>query len=568
MKSKKWLVSLLALTLAGTMAFSACGGGDNGASSSVGGGDSSVSAGGGDSSVDESTGDSSVEDSTGDSSDDSQEWSAPVIAVTPAEVSINAGDEIDLMLGVTVMDEYDTDLVATIADDDMFDATVEGTYTITYSATNSKGKTATATRTITVTAPKANIHVEVPYNRSIAAVGTVLAFPNNNYYPLTDDATYDAAYSGIYHNVSSETILVDIVGGSGEVAILDASGKVIEGRDGANAHFVNVDNPTRASGPNTFTYNGNPYNVSANCARFMQIPAGGIAVVVFQNFAGTSFNEDGRKFVCDNLVGEYGLMASVYLNDGESAPYTTYVNQAPTVKAPAAVNVTVGKVTQDDVDVMVKAGLEIKDDGGTFAPSDDITSGWEVTITDRGGFDANTAGEYTYTCTVTDGTLTTQFTRLVKVVSNTMSVLVEGSTEKTFDKDRVCVNQAAGNYANWDLCIYTKSFTGTLTDNAYGAAMIIGTDGKIKAVYDGANGNYLNATNIGSGYGASGIVTAQNYLTKAWEELQAGEILLVGANGSASNATRSWILGFRRKTADPVTTWIGTNVTISGITIA
>ena len=561
MKSKKWLVSLLALTMAGTMAFSACGGND-GSSSPTDGGDSSVSASGSDSSVDESTG-----DSTGDS----QQWSAPVITVTPAEVAINSGDEIDVMFGVTVTDEYDTGLVATIADDQGFDGETEGTYVITYSATNSKGKTGTATRTIVVTAPKAKINVEVPYETTGNWDGTVLDFNQKDYYALTEDLTQTAAYSGIYHNVGTADIVVDIPGGGGIVAILNAYGECIEGRDGANGRFMNVDNPVRVNGPSSYTVGNNTYTVSQNCAREMTIPVGGMAIVVFQGFYGTGFDNDGRGFINQNLVRQYGLLASVYVNDGKSAPFTTYRNQAPVVKSPAPVNVTKGSKTQDEVDAMVKAGLEIKDDGGTFAPSDDVSTGWEVTITNRGGFDANTAGEYTYTCTVTDGTRTTEFTRLVKVVLDVMTVAVEGATAKDFEKSRVCVNQAAGNYANYDLCIYTKSFTGTLTANTFGAAMIIGTDGKIKAVYNGTNGEYLDATHLGEGnregYGSTGVITTNDYLTKAWADLQTGEILLVGAN-NGTNVGRSWVLNFRRKTSDPITTWIGTSVTISGITIA
>ena len=546
MKSKKWLAMLLAMTMAGSMALSACGGDGNDGSSSIGGGDSST--------------ESSVE----------EQFSSPVITVTPETVEMNAGDEISLTFGVVVTDEYDSDLTATILDDDGFDAEVEGTYTITYTATNSKGKTATATRTIIVTAPLANINVEVPYDKS-GVCGTALAFANANYHALTEDTQYNAAYSGIYHNVGTETIVVDVVGGSGEVAILNAYGEVIEARDGANGRFVNVDNPVRTSGPNSFTYGGEPYTVSSNCARYMQIPAGGMAIVVFQGFAGTGFNNDGRKFVCDNLVG-YGFIVQVGLADGKTAPYTTYRNQAPTVKSPAPVNITKGAKTQDDVDAMVKAGLEIKDDGATFAPTDDITTGWDITIVDRGGLDVNTAGEYTYTLTVTDGTLTTEFTRLVKVVADVMTISVEGATAKDFEKSRVCVNQAAGNYANYDLCIYTKSFTGTLTANGFGAAMIIDAEGKIKAVYNGVNAEYLDATNIGTGnregYGVTGIITSNDYLTKAWEALQDGETLLVGANDGGANLGRAWVLGFRRKTSNPVTTWIGTPVTISGITIA
>lgn len=535
-----------------------------------------------DSSEDVSVEDSSEDVSVEDSSSEEEEFSAPVITVNPDYVEINAGDEIDLMLGVEVTDEYDEYLEAWIEDDGGFDGETEGTYTITYGVENSKGVTATATRTIVVSAPKANVLVEVPYEKTGKWSGTVLTFANSLYHALTEDTAYSSAQTGIYHNVSGNPIVVDIVGGYGQASILNEYGELLVGRDGTNNHVVTQANPNRATAPATYEYGGQSYGVQANTARFMEIPAGGMAIVVFQDYAGQGFDNDGRGFVCHNINRQYGMVASVYLADGESAPYTTYRNQAPTIENISPVSVTKGAKTQDEVDTLVKTGLSILDDNGTFGASDDKSATIEIAITDRGGLDVNTVGEYVYTCTLSDGTLTTTFTRTVKVVADVMTVAVEGATAKDFEKSKVCVNQTAGNYANWDLCVYTNKFTGTLTANSYGAAMIIGADGKIKAVYNGTNGEYLDANNVGEGgregYGVTGKrngfgdsdtgITISNYLTVAFSELQDGEILLVGANGMPGNTTRGWVLGFRRKTNDPITTWIGTPVTITGITLA
>ena len=59
-------------------------------------------------------------------------------------------DEINLLVGITVADDYDSDLKATIADDGGFDANTVGTYTVKYKATNSKGETTEITRTVKV----------------------------------------------------------------------------------------------------------------------------------------------------------------------------------------------------------------------------------------------------------------------------------------------------------------------------------------------------------------------------------------------------------------------------------
>lgn len=66
---------------------------------------------------------------------------APVISVVPAQITINAGEEIDLMLGVSATDEVDGTVNVTITDDNDFDNNTVGTYTITYSAKNSHNVT-------------------------------------------------------------------------------------------------------------------------------------------------------------------------------------------------------------------------------------------------------------------------------------------------------------------------------------------------------------------------------------------------------------------------------------------
>ncbi len=59
-------------------------------------------------------------------------------------------DEINLLVGITVTDDYDSGLKVTIADDGGFDVNTVGSYTVKYKATNSKGETAEVTRTVKV----------------------------------------------------------------------------------------------------------------------------------------------------------------------------------------------------------------------------------------------------------------------------------------------------------------------------------------------------------------------------------------------------------------------------------
>lgn len=79
-----------------------------------------------------------------------EEYSAPTITLAYDSVIIGKGANYDLLDGVTVSDEYDANLRATVSNDGGFNKNVAGKYTITYSAKNSKEKETTKTRTVEV----------------------------------------------------------------------------------------------------------------------------------------------------------------------------------------------------------------------------------------------------------------------------------------------------------------------------------------------------------------------------------------------------------------------------------
>ena len=76
--------------------------------------------------------------------------SAPTITLAYDSVTLGKGATYDLLDGVTVTDAYDSALKATVSDNGGFNNGVAGTYTITYSAKNSKGKEMTTTRSVKV----------------------------------------------------------------------------------------------------------------------------------------------------------------------------------------------------------------------------------------------------------------------------------------------------------------------------------------------------------------------------------------------------------------------------------
>ena len=77
-------------------------------------------------------------------------FTAPTITLAYDNVVIGKGATYDLLDGVTVSDEYDTDIAVKVGNDGGFNKDVAGKYIITYVATNSKSKESTAKRTVEV----------------------------------------------------------------------------------------------------------------------------------------------------------------------------------------------------------------------------------------------------------------------------------------------------------------------------------------------------------------------------------------------------------------------------------
>jgi len=462
------------------------------------------------------------------------------ITVMPAEIEMHAGEEIDLMMGVTVNDES---AKLMILDDNDFDASVPGTYTITYQASLGETKV-TATRTIVVQEALSNIGLEVTWNHlgENKWQGNVLSFPNAMYVELSQN-TELKKQSGVFKNVSNADIVLTIEGGYGCSAIIDGNGVVIEGRDGANSKLVNAQNPSRtASSVTTITVGGESVSVSSAFAKEMTIPAGGYAIVVQASEFGTTADSDGRGFMNYNVIREVGNVVRLFWVDTDET-LTPYVNQQPTVTGNATVLVKLGDA-EFDFETAILNGLVVKDDNGTFILSDDIAIE-EITILDNGGFDIMKAGIYTVKMSVTDGTLTTEFTRDVEVKSDGLGTLFIGEHKMDVALEFVAIDQdlsATGSYA---FIIYTYNYKangGTISyANGWGEAFILDEYGVVIRIYDGANGKYYDAENDGVG----GICTPQGYLTEAFESLQAGETLLVAPNYGPNNAEGSgsrWFL--------------------------
>ena len=459
-------------------------------------------------------------------------------------------DEINLLVGITVADDYDSDLKATIADDGGFDANTVGTYTVKYKATNSKGETTEITRTVKVVkAPSALVLKAEKAIDSKWTDGAIMKFSHDLFYTLTADATYEDYKNGVFYNASESSVVLSIAGGGGEAAILTKNGMVIEGRDGANGALMNIDHPQRVgSTAKSFVYDDAEYSVANDTYKFMTIPAGGFAVVVTAGMMGQGFDYDGRSFINKNVIYQYGTSVQLYWEDEPETILTPYVDKAPIVKNCPALTVALG-TTEADMRALVVSGISVSDDNGTFDVSDDITN-LQINIENIGGYNGDQSGEYTVDMNVSDanGNIT-HFTRKVIVADNVTNVSI-GSAKTGIENIVVKQNVTVADYTKVDFAIYTKEFTGTVADSAYGQAFVVDdASSKIVRIYDGANAKYYDAENT-SGVAGSSLetpLTQQNFIALAFASLGDGETLVIAPRyGMHNNATYTLLLGNRK----------------------
>lgn len=459
-------------------------------------------------------------------------------------------DEINLLVGITVADDYDSDLKATIADDGGFDANTVGTYTVKYKATNSKGETTEITRTVKVVkAPSALVLKAEKAIDSNWTDGAIMKFSHDLFYTLTADATYEDYKNGVFYNASESSVVLSIAGGGGEAAILTKNGMVIEGRDGANGALMNIDHPQRVdSTAKSFVYDDVEYSVANDTYKYMTIPAGGFAVVVTTGMMGQGFDYDGRSFINKNVIYQYGTSVQLYWEDEPETILTPYADKAPIVRNCPALTVALG-TTEADMRALAVSGISVSDDNGTFDVSDDITN-LQINIENIGGYNGDRSGEYTVDMNVSDanGNIT-RFTRKVIVADNVTNVSI-GSAKTGIENIVTKQNVTVADYTKVDFVIYTKEFTGTVADSAYGQAFVIDdASSKIVRIYDGANAKYYDAENT-SGVAGSSLetpLTQQNFITLAFASLGDGETLVIAPRyGMHNNATYTLLLGNRK----------------------
>ena len=487
---------------------------------------------------------------------------APVIKVDPEVVEIYAGEEVDLLFGVSATDEVDKEVKVTVVDDGGFDSTVVGTYEITYKAVNSSNLEATAKRTIRVLAPLSQLTLEVRTNKlgEQKWQGTTINFKHDLYVELSEDTNL-TKQSGVFHNNTDHDITLSVEGGYGVSAVIDHNGKVIEGRDGANSKLVNEKNPTRSG--STVTKFDDETTVASAFAQNLVIPSLGYAIVIQPNYAGTTADTDGRSFMNYNVIYEYGNCVKLFWADSKEV-ITPYVNQAPTVSGNTTVYVAINS-TNVDINALVLAGLDITDDNGTFELADDVKI-TDVEILDNGGFDASKEGEYIFKLKTTDGKLDTYFTRVVSVLGKENCVTVTiGDQSHIVLAENVAIDKDLTSVGNCAYIIYTPNYKlkegESLPANGHGVALLLDEYGQIVCIYDGANGRkFTKEHHTLKPEVDTETCNPTTYLKDAYDEAKAGGYTLVVAPhttiNSAEGGSRKFLLNNRN---------YGEKVTITGL---
>jgi len=131
----------------------------------------------------------------------------PIINVNPSSISIKQYMDMDLMDGILVEDNYDSDIIATYESTPVFDNRIMGTYLVTYLAEDSSGNTSTATRTIVITdgtAPTSQVSYSTtdPTNQNVIVQLTTnepIVEPDG--WTTIDDLTYTKTYDENYDEV-------------------------------------------------------------------------------------------------------------------------------------------------------------------------------------------------------------------------------------------------------------------------------------------------------------------------------------------------------------------------------
>lgn len=485
---------------------------------------------------------------------------APVLTV-PEDgiVTMILGDSDSLELA-TATDLNDGDLTDQIVVSGTFDINLAGFYAVTLTVTDSDGDTDSADVVLQVQYESPVLITGETWNitepQSLVVFDVIENFEDGAVFNI---AMADGVIQGItlFHNTSDQAATISVINAYGVGAILNANGVVIEGRDGANGRLVDD-----SCGLRTLCAQGSLD--ATNPLSNMVIPAGGFAIVAPN--ANTSYNEDGRKFVNEQINNRLGRVVPMY--EGETLLYT-YQDQAPFVVLSGKIQPsgTFTMTATKGVDLNILDGLQVFDDNGQLGDYVELVKtesfnpivsvkyydiyGTETVVTDPSAFSFALEGVYDLEITITDGTnetlIETQITVIVFEELSSPAFRIVGDDFEYIDLMKVPYTYNfedtndidTGSYHIYDSYDALVNDT-TLLPHAMGWGSFIIFDAESGVIE--VNYNIFHA-NVFVADGVDYIDTAlfaDNAGLKGITNLPAGKILLVGPQNTQ---LRSFALG-------------------------
>ncbi|MDH5518298.1 MAG: DUF5011 domain-containing protein [Gammaproteobacteria bacterium] len=391
---------------------------------------------------------------------------APVITLNGAStVTINQGDSY-VDAGATASDNID--FFVSVVSTGSVDINTAGTYSITYSATDSSNNTATVTRTVHVndtTAPvitlndaaaitftKGDSYLEpgatavdnVDANVSVVISGAVDTSTAGTYtltYTATDTAGNTSSVTRtVTVTLNDSTAPLISLNGAATITLLqggsytEAGATAVDNIDGTVAVAIAGSVNTATAGTYIISYSatdaaGNTSSitrtVTVSDTTAPQITLNGAATITLAQ--GASYNELGATAV-DNLDGQISVAISGSANTSTAGTYTiTYTatdaagNTASRTRTVIVADTTAPVITLNGAaSITLTQGTAYSEQGATATDNFDGS----VTVVISGSVNINTVGTYTITYTATDAAgNSSSLTRTVTVTDVTPPVI-------------------------------------------------------------------------------------------------------------------------------------------------
>ncbi len=226
---------------------------------------------------------------------------APILTVDPSDVTIEYGQDYDLMNGVTALDNVDGNITSEIeiVSDGGFDNMTPGEYTVEYRVEDSSGNEATATRTITVNELRTTVTIALEDGEDEETYP--LAYNPELYYrdsvnSLVFPRGFVTALDADYYNWLVENQPNRILTRWSVVVVLDGDGDVYLSRD----YLSNQTNQDGTTGPaanydwcsGSASGGNDEWCTHLGMVANIDVPEGG-HVLIFPNGAGPN-PEDGN----------------------------------------------------------------------------------------------------------------------------------------------------------------------------------------------------------------------------------------------------------------------------------